>query len=491
MKKTLIILISFLLLGSFLRFYQIGTESFWVDEATTALAIKQYNTKEIFLNLYTTGRILPEHSFLGNGDFPVYYLGLGAWSNIFGISEFSLRSFSAIFGVISILLVFLISKELFNEKTGLIASFIFSIHIVMIEYSQEARLYGFMLFIVLLTLFSLAKFINTGKYLSILAISNVLGIFTSPVFLFFFIFELIYFSYIFLKEFIKSKKLKITKLHIVLLGLVIIYLPLIYRMFNFSIAGLRYSGDMSLAKLAKIFVQFNAWLHPSAELLSKINGKVFNLFSISEWIAVLSVVLISAMLGAFFVRSLFNRNKRNLGFSMAALIIPFMIFFAALYKVLSIFPSNRYILYTVPIYIMIASFGMSTLTNKKLAIVMSVLLVSSSMPLYFYYANPIHPEYGKAVSYLESKAQATDTIVVNILTVILPFDYYSDKLSNVYGVFDANDLKNIDINKKSVWLVLSTKHADQSGQIRTYFEQNYRAIETKEFFEVKIVHYIR
>lgn len=487
MNKRYVLLVSIIILGAFLRFYMIGHESFWVDEATTALAIKQYNTKEIFLNLYTTGRILPEHSFLGNGDFPVYYLGLEAWSNIFGINEFSLRSFSAIFGVISILLVFLISRELFNEKTGLIASFIFSIHIVMIEYSQESRLYGFMGFVVLLTLYSLVKFMKTNKYFTPLFALNIIGMFTSPVFLFFFIFEVGYVFYsLFLINFYITKK-EIKK--VFFFGLCLIYLPLLFRMLNFSIAGLRYSGDMSLTKLAKIFVQFNGWLHPSAEFLSKIHYKSFNLFSISEWIAVLSVLAISVMLGVFFVRSLFNRNKQNLGFLMAALIIPFMIFFVALYKVLSVFPSNRYIIYTVPIYIIISSFGMSTLTNKKLAIIMSVLFISSLMPLYFYYANPIHPEYRKAVSYLEGKTQPTDTAIVNILTVTLPFNYYSDKLSNVYGIFNVNDLKSIDINKKSVWLVLSTKHADSDGKIKEYFDKRYKLSETKGFYDVKIFHY--
>ena len=127
MKGKHKLLVSILIIGAVLRFYMIGNESFWVDEATTALSIEKYDLSELINNIYTRGQILPDY-LNSNLDFPVYYLGLEMWSNIFGVNEFSLRSFSAIFGILPIFLVYVLSKELFNEKIGLISSFLFSFH---------------------------------------------------------------------------------------------------------------------------------------------------------------------------------------------------------------------------------------------------------------------------------------------------------------------------------------------------------------------------
>ena len=46
---------------------------------------------------------------------------------IFGANMFGIRFLSVLFGSLTIILVYLLGKELFNEKTGLIASFIFMI----------------------------------------------------------------------------------------------------------------------------------------------------------------------------------------------------------------------------------------------------------------------------------------------------------------------------------------------------------------------------
>jgi len=487
------LLVSIIILGAFLRFFMIGQESFWVDEATTALSIKTYNFNDLVNNFYTKGQILPEY-LNSNLDFPVYYLSLEIWSNIFGVSESTLRSFSAIFGVFSIILVYLLSKELFNEKTGLIASFIFSLHLIMIEYSQEARLYSFIICIALLSSYSLIKSINTknNKFLVLFGISNLIGIYTSPIFLFFFAFEALYLSYLAIADFIKREKI-ITSLHFVFVALAIAYIPLIYRMLHPTIIGLRYSGQMSIQGLAKIFLQYNSWLHPSEELLVKISG--MNLLSMTfyEWAAIISVITVFLILAIFFIFSLFNfkaKEKKSLIFLLSFLIVPFVIFFAMLYKVISIFPSNKYVIYTVPAYLIAAAFGMSKLRRRNLTIILAAFLLASIAPLCFYYSNQIHPEYREAASFLEQNA-GNDPIFAAVPTIKIAFDYYSGDVGNVYPVLKVEDVKLSNKNSKSAWLVLSTKYADQNGEIRQYFEKNYKIAGTKEFYDVKAVHYVK
>ena len=483
-----------LISGAFLRFLMIGHESFWVDEATTALSIKKYDFKGLMANFYTKGQIHPEYLNI-NLDFPVYYLGLEIWSNIFGVNEFSLRSFSAIFGILSIFLVYLLSKELFNEKAGLIASFIFSLHIVMIEYSQEARLYSFIIFAVLLSAYSFIKSINgrNNKFFILFIISTLLGIYTSPIFIFFFAFEALYFGYLTLADFMKRKKFAINRIHAAFAAFIFAYTPLAYRMIHPTIIGLRYSGNMSILGLAKIFLQYNTWLHPSQELLTKLSNMEFQSLAFYELIAIISVIAVSLILAAFLIFSFFNvknNEKKPFVFVSSFLIAPFVIFFAMLYKVISIFPSNKYVIYTVPAYLTMASFGMSKLNNRNLAAILSIFFLFSITPLFLYYSNPIHPEYREAALFIEKNA-GNDPVFVTIPTIKIAFDYYSEDVNNLYPVLKLEDVKTANNNSKSVWLVLSTKYADQSGEISQYLGQNYKIAEKKDFYEVNIIHYVK
>ncbi|MFB3766670.1 MAG: tetratricopeptide repeat protein [Methanotrichaceae archaeon] len=122
-----------------MRFYHLGYNSLWLDEATTYL----YAQKS-FLEIWgiTTG---------GEFNPPVFY-----WIEhvmlIFGNSEPILRLVPAILGVLTIPLFYLIGKELVDEDVGLIAAALISFSPFHIYYSQEARAYTTVLFFMSLAL---------------------------------------------------------------------------------------------------------------------------------------------------------------------------------------------------------------------------------------------------------------------------------------------------------------------------------------------------
>lgn len=126
-----------LLLAVLLRLVSIN-QSLWLDEATSALAAKMSLT-DLF------SKFLP-------GDFhpPLYYLLLHFWVKIFGTGEFSLRVPSIIFGILTIYIVYKLSKNLiapaFLATSGLL-----------IYYSQEARMYSMATFLVSLSIYLFVK----------------------------------------------------------------------------------------------------------------------------------------------------------------------------------------------------------------------------------------------------------------------------------------------------------------------------------------------
>ena len=138
-----------LILGIGLRFYDLGTESFWLDEVATTIEAQQ-SIQELLMS----GRM---------DQPPAYYVLMHFWVQIFGISEGSLRSFSALAGVGSIILIFLVGRKIYGIEIGLLSAFFLAISDFQILFSQEARNYSFFEFTALLSFLFFILYLNSNK----------------------------------------------------------------------------------------------------------------------------------------------------------------------------------------------------------------------------------------------------------------------------------------------------------------------------------------
>lgn len=148
LTKTRIIFLIIIITGTLLRLLHLSKESLWLDEATSAL-----RATGPISEIFNQAMIYDEHSVL-------YYVLLNFWVKIFGPSEFSLRLPSVIFSVISIFMMYKVTKLLFDNKVALISALITSLSIFQIQYSQEARAYSLL---VLFTLLSIYFFLRLEK----------------------------------------------------------------------------------------------------------------------------------------------------------------------------------------------------------------------------------------------------------------------------------------------------------------------------------------
>jgi len=82
---------------------------------------------------------------------PFYYLLLHLWILFLGSSPFAIRFFSLLVGVISLPLIFLVARRLFNPSVGLFATLVWAVAPFPIYYSQEARMYALVTFLGLLS----------------------------------------------------------------------------------------------------------------------------------------------------------------------------------------------------------------------------------------------------------------------------------------------------------------------------------------------------
>ncbi len=128
-KAYIITLASVLAFSAIMRFRNLDTESFWLDELTTLHAISQGTwraTMEGWL------------SMVGMGTWLMYF-----WKLLVGDSDFALRSLSAITGVVLVFIVAEFTRRFHDEKAAIIAASMFSISHLAILYSQEFRPYMF------------------------------------------------------------------------------------------------------------------------------------------------------------------------------------------------------------------------------------------------------------------------------------------------------------------------------------------------------------
>ena len=83
-------------------------------------------------------------------DMSLYYFLLHGWL-LFGGSEFFVRSFSVLFAVASVPAIYLLGRQLFDSRVGLIAAALLAVNAYLVQYSQDARSYSLMVLLGLLS----------------------------------------------------------------------------------------------------------------------------------------------------------------------------------------------------------------------------------------------------------------------------------------------------------------------------------------------------
>ncbi|MBC7262802.1 MAG: glycosyltransferase family 39 protein [Chloroflexi bacterium] len=126
-RKTIVALLGILLLAAVLRLGGLASESLWYDEAYSVWVARHDLAWQIAMSIE---RIYP----------PTYYLLLHIWMFL-GDSEFVVRALSAVLGIVSVALIYILGQALFDSETGLVGAFLLAIAPLHIWYSQEARMY--------------------------------------------------------------------------------------------------------------------------------------------------------------------------------------------------------------------------------------------------------------------------------------------------------------------------------------------------------------
>ncbi len=486
-KKTLIILGSILLLGIFLRFHQIGSESFWQDEAHTAFAMKKYTALDIIKNTMKEGQVIIDSKYTYNSELPVYYVFLKGWTKVFGISEVSLRSFSAFFGSIALIAIFYLAKLLFHKKIALLTAFLAAINLTLIWYSQEARPASYLLFLCTLSIILFLKCIKEGKkghFIGLLVV-NLLIMYSYMPLVLLVSFEGFFTLYISKIWNVKREKTKIKVLTVFII-LALLYIPIMGRILFSKVDTLHIDGRPDIIKLAKFLVELDTWVYPEDSTRQKLHNSNFDL-TLFEFILFFSAGALTLLCSLEFIfglfKSLMNKESAIFASSLFFYSIGSAIIISWLHKSITIF-HMRILIFIIPVYLLMISIG---IVNSKFSGLILILLIATSIPpIYAYYKNIDKQQFREVADYLPEN----ELILISKDTAKRGVWYYYGDTPNVVGVDDVNELKLHLNNKDSFWVLLTfTKYSDPEDKIKAYLDGRYQIKDKKEFFDIELLHY--
>src|SRR3954447_13205266 len=140
------------LLGAVLRFATLGVQAYHHDEMVTASRILRGGF----------GHAMDAVGFSESAP-PLYYALAWVWTQLTGTGELGLRSLSALAGVATVPVVYLIGLELRGRRAGLVAAALVAVNPMALWYSQEARAYALLVLLGAVSLLYCVRALRRGS----------------------------------------------------------------------------------------------------------------------------------------------------------------------------------------------------------------------------------------------------------------------------------------------------------------------------------------
>lgn len=124
--------------------------SFWLDEAYSVMV---------------RGAADPITAMTMEGPHPpLYFLTLHYWMELFGNSEVAVRLLSVLFGLGSVVAIYLLGRRLYDRRTGLLSAALLSVSTLSVQLSQTARMYSALLMFALLATYFYARLLDADTF---------------------------------------------------------------------------------------------------------------------------------------------------------------------------------------------------------------------------------------------------------------------------------------------------------------------------------------
>jgi len=449
-----------------MRIYDLGHQSFWIDESYSATA--------------AIGMIKHLIPYMPSGQTysrAILNTGLIALSmKIFGTSEFSARLPSVFFGVLTIIVSYLFFRKIFGQKIGLATAFIVAFSVIEIAWSRQARMYQQLQFFYLLSLYIFYKYVNTSKLkfgiLTVFSVictvlSHTLGLSLLIVFP----------IYYFLSNFknLANVKQLLNKKTLMIISIFLIALFLSQHFFN----SITHVFKTRVNLLTRYFNYFKAFF-PIMSYLSVIGVLV----CVGQKRKKCLLPILALIIPLYFIFF----HEKLLGYRYVFFVLPLMFaFFVNALDYVSKIISKDKVFQTIILIVLLGLFSFTSALNF--------------VPKQMYYLEPRapQPDFKVVYEYLQQNSSQNDTLVVSYPEIALWFNQTPDywlafsisgfsasrwmddgnyKLTSTPAIKDFNELQQVYFNSSKGWLVLDSlsKHRI-SDEYLDFIQENMDLVE--------------
>lgn len=482
-----------LLMALVLRLVALGTRSLWYDETFAVL----FSEKGLNAMLY--GTLTQTQGIAADVHPLLYYTTLDGWMGVFGESPILVRLLSVFFGLISLALLFRLTRDLFDVRTALLAALIGAIAPFEIQYSQEARMYALLALLLLGTTWCFLRAWRTNKALWWLVFGVLAGLAMYAQQL-----AAFYLFAIGLPPLLLRRRDRIVGLVLGIGMALVIYFPWLINL----PAQLGKIGDYWIPRPTPVQLLQTLWSFLSVEL--PVANPAILVVSITSLVLILELLLLRAF-DAFRRRS---RDSAPLAFALYLAIIPVGLMWLVsqwkpVYLTRALLPS------ALMFYIALGWLMARSRLPRPLFVFIAVmfgLTVVSTLSIYYTWDTFPRPPFEVADIYIAGQWQAGDRIVHANKITALPMIYYNRSLPQSYlrdapgspedtlasatqqtlGLFADDNINNATKGSSRVWFVIFQEQiAQQGGQSpdQDWLNANYQLAEQVAFNDLQIYRY--
>lgn len=469
-------LVFIMILATFLRIYHADFQSIWLDEI---LSMNDSNPDFTFKEFYD-GIMFWE--FIPH----LYFYILKILFNVFGYYTLVGRLFSAFIGIIGVFSIYLLGKQIYNKKTGLMAASLIAVNVFHIQYSQEIRPYGLLFLFTVLAFYRLIIFIKTPTFKNAILYGLFAGLILNAHF---FGFITLFSQYIILLiTFIYSQKenrLNFFKYSFCsLIVTLIVFFPV-------------YEPFIRASKINSFWVQ-----KPSIDVYTNLFKEFFGnaeviLYVIQFIVIYYFINLFNQKKIDFKVEKLFLKNKLTFGFLIlffwliVSLTIPLIKSHIDVPMILS-----RYLINILPVLILIIAIGIDLIKNKLVKIVIVIVLISFSLidlVVVKNYYNTISKSQFRELTNDIKKKNSNNSKIVCYWSWLFPYFFQNTSIKIEGNSLEnyVKDLKSEKIQKESFWYAdANSRPYNLNKEQEDYLNKNFILKERIQFHDAWANYYV-
>jgi mannosyltransferase len=447
-------------LAAVLRVIFLGPRSFWNDE------IVSVNLAAAPWQGFTFWVLRRE------ANMALYYLALRQWVR-FGDGEAWVRLFSALLGIITVPMLFVLGRRLRGERFALIAALVAATNACAVQFSQDARSYSMLMLLAVLSYYFFLKIVEesslgaVGMYVVVSALSLYAHFFAA----------LMICAQIISLLWLPRAKVPWLRLAGACLVLAATAIPIAIFVLRNDVGQLSWVKPTTISEVYRLFVFFAGASKVAAAVLSVVSLGVCA-FAISH-----------------FSTALRGRSDDSWKIALVvnwAFLPPLLTVLLALHRPLFV---HRYLLISLPGYLLLLAVGLSLFKQKTFIILMWVYCVLSAASIVQGYLRPLEDWRGVA-SYVLQNSAPGDTLLAYLPYSASDFDFYAERIRKkeqhppiVYLDGTAPVSQVATVAAPRIWLLLypSPHTGELTPQLESGLAARYSTEARRDFRGVSVI----